>query len=181
MCCHPSEKPRQGAEGWLCWEASPGAQLISQSQVPASLSFWKRVLLLLLFLTISIPKLLNEACYSKSNQSLHGWLFLLPSLLTPLLVGSAAGWWAVIGGKSSPHLPKPFLLALSHAQGHKLLKEEVMLMHWSSRKHNLREGKKEHYFSRGVNTVTQFYFLGILTNLVLEEGKKYRSFSYQHF
>lgn len=56
-----------------------------------------------------------------------------------------------------------------------------MLMHWSSQKHNLREGKKEHYFSQGVNTVTPFYFPGILTNLVLEEGKKYRSFSYQHF
>ena len=88
MCHRSSEKPRQSTEraavlrwpGLACWEASPRAQLVSQPQVQAPFSFWKRVSLFLLFLTISIPKSLNKACYSKSNWSLHGRLFLFPSL-----------------------------------------------------------------------------------------------------
>lgn len=57
-----------------------------------------------------------------------------------------------------------------------------MLTHWPLQKHNLREGKREHYFSRRINTMTQFYFPGILTNSVLEEGKNHRNiFFYQPF
>lgn len=90
MCCCSSEKPRQSVEqaavlGWALpllehsWFPSPRYKCLYL--------FGREYLPLLLFHTISTPKLVNKTCYSNSNQSLHGRLFFFPSLF----LHSAAG------------------------------------------------------------------------------------------
>lgn len=124
MCHCFSEKPRQSAEqaavlGWALplpehsWLPSPGSRCLYL--------FGREYLPLLLFQTISTPKLVNKTRYLKSKQSLRGRLFFFPSLL----LSSGA-----MGGRQreeQPQLPQPFLPAYSRAQGQELLNEPAML------------------------------------------------------
>lgn len=107
MCCHSPEYQSVGGCAGLGWaflpEASPRAQLVSQWQIQASLTFGKTVFLCLLFLTISSVKSINKACYSKSNRSRHKQQFLFPSCF-PHLDAMGAAQWEAIRGKNSSHL-----------------------------------------------------------------------------
>lgn len=178
MCCCSSEKPRQSVEqaavlGWALpllehsWFPSPRYKCLYL--------FGREYLPLLLFHTISTPKLVNKTCYSNSNQSLHGQLFFFPSLFLHSAAGGLSnGAMGSHQREEQPHLPQSFLPVL---RARSCWRSEWCSCIGLCKNITSGRGKKENYFSQGVNTVTQFYLTGILTNSMLEEGKKkYRKF-----
>lgn len=95
----------QNTRGWV---GTPAGSLSKSStgfqwHIQASLTFWKMVLLCLLFLTISSAKPINKARYSESNGSCHSQQFLFPSFF-PHLDAKGAAQWEAIRGENGPHL-----------------------------------------------------------------------------